>query len=149
MTGMKSGSGSDPFETDSNNDDAEGSASNEAETTDTPEENGQATADTHKQAGTATADHSESLESTSRTNREGLPYIYARNGVKDDRKMIQYFLQEETEAIENDVKRAVESELGTDVYLTDLREALVRVAAKHPEEVADELRDWGYEYEED
>jgi hypothetical protein len=63
--------------------------------------------------------------------------------------MIQYFLREETEAIENDVKRVVESELGTDVLLTDLREALVRVAAEHPEEVADELRDWGYEYEED
>ncbi|QKY19659.1 hypothetical protein B4589_004415 [Halolamina sp. CBA1230] len=148
---MKSGSGSDPFETDSNNDDAEESADNEAETTDTPEENGQDTAETqdHEQADSATADHSESIESTSRTDREGLPYIYGRNSVKDDRKMIQYFLREETEAIEDDVKRAVESELGTDVLLTDLREALVRVAAEHPEEVADELRDWGYEYEED
>jgi putative heme iron utilization protein len=62
--------------------------------------------------------------------------------------MIQYFLREDTQDLEDDVKRAVEQTLGTDVYLLDLREALVRVGADHIDEVADELRDWGYRYRE-
>ncbi|MDL0134754.1 hypothetical protein [Halobacterium salinarum] len=150
MTGMKSGSGSDPFATDSDTDE-EDSADNEESTIDSSEEKSQDSSEApeQEQVGDSTADNAESLESTGRTDREGLPYIFSRNGVKDDRKMVQYFLRDETKACEGDVKQAVERELGTDVYLTDLREALVRVAAEHPEEVADELRDWGYEYEED
>jgi hypothetical protein len=63
--------------------------------------------------------------------------------------MIQYFLRGETEDLEAEIKYAVEQELGTDVYLTDIREALVRVGARHTGEVADELREWGYRYNEE
>lgn len=150
MTGMKSGSGSDPFASDSNNDDNEDIPENEDPDSDSAEDTPQDTSEPpeDEQGTSATADRSQPIESTSRTDRDGLPYIFSRNGVKDDRKMIQYFLREETEAREDDVKQDVERELGTDVFLTDLREALVRVAANHPDEVADELRDWGYKYEE-
>jgi hypothetical protein len=63
--------------------------------------------------------------------------------------MVQYFLRRKTREVETDAQHAVEDELGTDVYLTDLREALVRVGAEHTDELANELRDWGYRFKED
>lgn len=140
--GMKSGAGSDPFA-----DDDEGASQSE-------EKNGQEASTTaegkteRKTEDDSTSDSLEESESMSRSGREDLPYIFRRNGVKDDRKMIQYFLRDDTEDLEAEVKRAVEQDLDTDVYLTDLREALVRVGAEHVDEVADELREWGYRYRE-
>jgi len=92
---------------------------------------------------------SERPDSSTGPSEEDLPYIFGRSGVKEDREMIQYFLRDETEDLEAEVKHAVEQELGTDVYLTDIREALVRIGANHIDEVADELRGWGYRYRED
>lgn len=140
--GMKSGAGSDPFADDSNSDE------------ESPESNNDKTQESESQVsaepGTDTrTDRSEPSPSKSLNDRNDLPYIFRRNGVKDDRKMIQYFLRDDTEDIEADAKHAVEQELGTDVYLTDLREALVRVGAEHVDEVADELREWGYRYREE
>lgn len=130
--GMKSGAGSDPFD-----DDDEGASQSE-------EKNGQEASTTAE----GKTERKTEDESMSRSDREDLPYIFRRNGVKDDRKMIQYFLRDDTEDLEAEVKRAVEQDLDTDVYLTDLREALVRVGAEHVDEVADELREWGYRYRE-
>lgn len=130
--GMKSGAGSDPFA-----DDDEGASQNE-------EKNGQEASTTAE----GKTERKTEDESMSRSDREDLPYIFRRNGGKDDRKMIQYFLRDDTEDLEAEVKRAVEQDLDTDVYLTDLREALVRVGAEHIDEVADELREWGYRYRE-
>lgn len=140
--GMKSGAGSDPFADDSNSDE------------ESPDSNDDKTQESESQVsaepGTDTrTDQSEPSPSKSLNDRNDLPYIFRRNGVKDDRKMIQYFLRDDTEDIEADAKHAVERELGTDVYLTDLREALVRVGAEHVDEVADELRQWGYRYREE
>lgn len=136
--GMKSGAGSDPFPDDSS----------EEEASDTADAAADETPATNAQPGdneTVARPDSDSADSSG----DILPYIFARNSVKTDRRMIQYFLRDETEALETEVKTAVEQELGTDVYLTDIREALVRVGAKHTDEVADELREWGYRYEED
>jgi putative heme iron utilization protein len=80
---------------------------------------------------------------------EDLPYIFDRSSVKSERKATQYFLREETQATEKDALRAVEQELGADVSLIDLREALVRVGADHLDDVADELREWGYRFREE
>jgi hypothetical protein len=139
--GWKSGA-DDPFGDDSGND----------ETSEASETTAEETPTTTEQTGdddTAPQPDSDISDSATAPSGDDLPYIYDRHGVKDDRKMIQYFLRDETEALESEVKHTVEQELGTDVYLTDIREALVRIGAKHIDEVADELRQWGYRYEED
>lgn len=143
--GMKSGAGSDPFADDSSNEEAsEPPMTTHQETDETPEEEAQSGSEE-----TESQPHSEISDSSTALSGDELPYIFDRNGVKHDRKMIQYFLRSETETLETEVKHAVEQELGTDVYLTDIREALVRIGAEHIDEVADELREWGYRYEED
>jgi len=142
--GMKSGAGSDPFEHDSSDDASEAEKTTGQDTDATSTTKAQTGADeTETQTNPDISDSSETLSG------DDLPYIFDRNGVKDERKMIQYFLRNETEDLETEVKHAVEQELGTDVYLTDIREALVRIGAKHTDEVSDELREWGYRYKED
>jgi hypothetical protein len=141
--GMKSGAGSDPFADDTSDDEASEGAETTAEATDPVPTTGAPDGEE-----TASQPSSNSSDSSAAPSGDGLPYIFERNGVKDNRKMVQYFLQADTEDIEDEVKHAVEQEFGTDVYLTDIREALVRVGANHIEEVADELRGWGYRYEE-
>lgn len=137
--GMKSGAGSDPF---ANSDDE--STAEQKKTGQKPDETAEPTSDPNSKTTS-----SEQAQSTNTQTEDDLPYIYRREGVKDNRRMIQYFLREETEQIETDAQRAVEEELGTDVYLTDIREALVRIGAEHIDEVADELRDWGYRLQEE
>jgi hypothetical protein len=141
--GMKSGAGSDPFDT-----------ADEEESSEEPEE---PTEETSEAAGSSSqskispdsSPDQESQFTTMEQSGEGIPYIFDRSSVKNDRKMIQYFLREETQKTEKDAQRALEEELGTDVSLIDLREALVRVGAEHLDEVADELRDWGYRFREE
>lgn len=145
--GMKSGAGSDPFADESDPESGKDDSQSEEATAAEPDEptDGEIEAEART---SSVSEGAETTESVSRRDREGLPYIFRRNGVKDDRKMIQYFLQEDTETLEAEAQGAVEQELDTDVYLTDLREALVRVGAEHIDEVADELREWGYRYQE-
>ena len=79
-----------------------------------------------------------------------LPYIHERNTVKSDRDQITYFLRDEIQELEDRSYRAIEEELeGASVSRIDFREALVIIGANHLDEVATELRDWGYRFEED
>ncbi len=138
--GMKSGAGSDPFDDNDSNDstpEAEQETSNQR--VDEPSDSG-----SNPQAETDTPSTTGSPDTGTERSEDGLPYIYARNTVKSDRKMTQYFLREEAQAVEKHAKRSIEEELETDISLIDLREALVLVGANHLDEVADELRDWGY-----
>lgn len=134
--GMKSGAGSDPFADDDADDksDADGSQSDRSPTRGGPFDD--------------TTEGGSSAEMEPEDHEETLPYIFQRDGVKDDRSMIQYFLREEAANLEDDIQQAVEEEIGTDVYITDVREAMVHVAAKHPNEVANILREWGYRFKE-
>ena len=141
---MKSGSGTDPFADESNADATtdDSGPSDAHETTssvDPPVESDENTKPTASDSGAF---------DKNAPSAEQLPYIFARDGVKDNRSMVQYFLRTETEQFEKEARSAVGDELGTDVYLTDLREALVRVGAEHIDEVAEELRSWGYRFEE-
>jgi len=142
---MKSGAGSDPFADDSDNEEESPETSETPQET-TPQDNSEVESEAD---GDSSSDRSATSESADNTDGEDLPYIFGRNTVKTDREMVQYFLRDETMNLESDVKRAVEQELGTDVYLTDIREALIRVGAEHVDELADELRGWGYRYRED
>lgn len=143
---MKSGAGSDPFADDSDNEEESPETGDATTQETTTQANSEPESETDRYS---SPDRSEPSESSDHTDEEDLPYIFGRNTVKTDRQMVQYFLRDETMNLESDVKHAVEQELGTDVYLTDIREALIRVGADHVDELADELRGWGYRYRED
>ena len=77
-----------------------------------------------------------------------LPWKYRRENARDGRpKTKQIHLQQSTARQEDTFRGAVQSELEEDVELTDLREAALLVAMDHVDEVADQLREWGYDYE--
>ncbi|MFC7058945.1 hypothetical protein [Halovenus salina] len=143
---MKSGAGSDPFADDSDDEEESPETSDVTIQETKSQDNSEPESET---TGDSSSAHSVTSESADHTAEEDLPYIFGRNTVKTDRQMVQYFLRDETLTLESDVKHAVEQELGTDVYLTDIREALIRVGANHVDELADELRGWGYRYRED
>ena len=141
---MKSGSGTDPFADESNADATtdDSGPSDAHETTSSVDSPVGPDEDTEQ-----TASDSPAFDGSS-PSAEQLPYIFARDGVKDNRSVVQYFLRQDTQQIEKEALSAVGEELGTDVYLTDLREALIRVGAKHIDEVTNELRSWGYNLKE-
>jgi hypothetical protein len=94
MTGeMKSGVGGDPFS--DNADTIE--KSDEVEDTKTREAEQEPDSESTRAVSTGTQlGESASVERDSSERGDGLPYIYRRDGVKDDRKMIQCFLRDET-----------------------------------------------------
>lgn len=92
--GMKSGAGSDPFADDSDNKKEPSETSDE-----TTQETTQASSEPELEADNHSSDGSERSKSSVQTGRDGLPYIFGRNGVKDDRQMVQYFLRDETKIL--------------------------------------------------
>lgn len=142
--GMKSGAGSDPFATETT--DEEESTSNTEESV---EDSDGETGGSESSEGTEFPSGQGSQSTPTEPSEEELPYIFSRSTVKDDRKMTQFFLREATQKTETDALREIEQEFGADVSLIDLREALVRVGADHLDEVADELREWGYRFREE
>jgi molecular chaperone GrpE (heat shock protein) len=86
-------------------------------------------------------------QSTQNELRE-MPYVLTRDTVKDCRKEIQYYLREEYRDLDEQVQRVAQDELGVDLPVTDVREAMVRVAAEHSDEVVEILREDGYRFKE-
>lgn len=127
---MKKGTGDDPFAEEESEDNDDEQPSEEAE------------------------DVAEPTFSTDRTSTEQetttLPYYQRRSSVKEDRDdVLQFFVREDTAEGEDELERAVADELDIrpkELYKLDLREAALLVAMEHPDEVADKLRDWGYEH---
>lgn len=75
-----------------------------------------------------------------------LPWIYRRDGVQSSRdQVIQLHLLDDTLADEEEFAEAIENELGEDVYLADLREAALLAAMDNLDDVAQKLREWGYD----
>jgi len=141
---MKSGAGDDPFGDESDGDSGEDRTDDEphSATDDGATENG---ADERTESGSAgdrpTDDPSPTLDASE------IPWVLRRSAVKDDRPNVtQFFLRDETDRGERRLKNEVEELLDGDVYTLDLREAAYRVAMRHPEEIAEELRSWGYDY---
>jgi len=129
MTGMKEGAGEDPFADDAKENRPTTDATTETTMSDTT---------------TDTAD-----EATSDTTAKTVPWVLARDGVSDGRKMVPFELRPEYRGLDEDVLQDIAEILGTDAtdqYITDVREAMVAVAARHPEEVAEEMREWGCEH---
>jgi len=76
--------------------------------------------------------------------RGSLPYIHARDGVKDGRTQRPVFLRDHVEAGIDDLLSEMEAELGEDVYKTDVTEAAMAIAQENPELVLAKLEEWGY-----
>lgn len=89
-------------------------------------------------------------ESSTGEAGEDLPYLARRQlkdkSVKSDRDQIPFFLRESVQRGERNLRRAVEDELDQPVGKTDMREAAYVFAQRHPEAVAEVLREWGIEY---
>jgi len=73
-----------------------------------------------------------------------LPYIHARDGVKDGRTQRPVFLREDIEAGIDELVAQMEAEFGGDVYKTDVTEAAMAVAEEYPDLVRAKLEEWGY-----
>ncbi|MCU4975729.1 hypothetical protein OB955_23895 [Halobacteria archaeon AArc-m2/3/4] len=167
MTGFKSGASSSPYSSDDDDSDGEDDTATDAGAdTDTGAD---ADADTETGISTpdqtptstrtpdtaqrrtedddrAEADEAESTETASTSS--GLPWIYRRSSITDGRaKTVQLHLQASTRERQTDALSDAESELGESVKKADLREAALLVGMDHIDEVADVLREWGYDFE--
>lgn len=92
-------------------------------------------------------DMNDTSKVTDRETSSGLPWIYERNGITDGReKTVQLHLQQETIDSERELVTALEQKLGESVNKADAREAAYLVAMNHADEVAKQLRDWGYDH---
>lgn len=162
--GMKSGSGEDPFaDAESETDDPDEDEATDDETTETGvgeegEEPGrEERSGSSGSAGVSTtsgpsepgADTTDGQTTSSDASQDSsLPWKYSRENVKDGRDMVQFYLQPETKAMESRAVAELESELDESVLTFDLREAAYRVALQqHLDDVADKLREWGYDVE--
>jgi hydroxylamine reductase (hybrid-cluster protein) len=135
---MKSGA-TDPFDDESPAADSE----KDDQTDDDPNDN-EVQAELNDQPQTIAATESTAEGITS----DDLPYVILRDKVKENREMVSYFLRPETQKMEEKVERIVSEEIDADVMKTDIREALVRVGAKHVDEVIELLRTSGYRLKE-
>lgn len=140
--GMKSGSGEDPFEgiESSGNQDEEPADGTTADAADEAAAAADAPIDDDK--GSADDDDNSGNSGVS----TGLPWKYSRSNAKDGREMVQFFLQEETQTAEEVAQSKLKDRLDEDVLVLDLREAAYQVALEqHLDDVASQLREWGYD----
>ena len=131
MTGMKEGAGDDPFadESPDNGTESDVAAEEEPNAGSGSVISGGSTPDTDDTGGSG-------------ESRQEYPYMLIRDTVKQGRTNDHvYQLRDEYSAHEDVLHDEVEELLGDDVYLTDLREAIVATA--DPEAIAAQLRDWG------
>jgi hypothetical protein len=138
---MKQGSTDDPFAEEPTDE----RATAEAEADERPPdgaESGDAT-DTDPSASPPAARHGGSDRSDAVEQRT-LPYIHAREGVKDGRSQRPVFLRDHVESGIDDLVAEMEGSLGEDVYKTDVTEAAMVVAQANPDLVRETLEEWGY-----
>ncbi|MFD1589366.1 hypothetical protein ACFR9U_20510 [Halorientalis brevis] len=141
---MKQGSADDPFASE---------PSEESPTTSSTETASNSEPTTVTEEPTETTGQAEAETTTTTTDdrpttNQPLPWIYHRENARDGReKTKQLHLQQSTAQQESAFRSEVEENVGESVELTDLREAAILVAMNHPSEVADQLREWGYDYQ--
>jgi hypothetical protein len=136
---MKQGSTDDPFAEDPQEETPD-------EEVKTPEENGghSEDEDTGELGSTQSSGSRNDTEDKSTGGLNSLPYIYARDSVKDGRQQRPIFLRDEVEAGIPELVDELESSFGEDVYRTDVLEAAVVVAQRNPTLVKEALEEWGY-----
>lgn len=136
MTGMKEGAGDDPFADDDTGTDDEPSVSSDRDAAERDPIRSDAPV-------TDTSTATQPAASETADDEPEYPYMLTRDTVKEDRtNEAVFFLRDEYAAHEGEIHDAVEELLDDDVYLTDLREAMVATA--DPEAIAEQLREWGH-----
>lgn len=146
---MKQGSTDDPFADDDGDDpfaDDDGDESSEATDAGENERLDAQLRDETEELDDRSSESPDRQQSTRESDRQrqSLPYIHARDGVKDGRTQRPVFLREDTETGIDELVAQMEDEFGEDVYKTDVTEAAMVVAQEHPELVVDVLEEWGY-----
>ncbi|WP_226008138.1 hypothetical protein [Natrinema salinisoli] len=141
MTGFKSGSAGDPFsnsgDSDDDNDEPSDPAPSLRDDTE-PRAESSVNRDQHRDT--------DRTESPSVGN--GLPWIYERDSITDGRaKTVQLHLQQSTLDRQREARTDVGHVLGESVKKADLREAALLVGLEQIDDVADQLREWGYDFE--
>lgn len=129
MGGMKPGTGDDPY-------------------ADTDDQAQRSASDSSEDRGLGTSENSESpADSGVNQTERTLPYVFARDSVKDGRNQRPIFLRDEVEEQLPELLSELEDRLGEDVYKTDVQEAAILIAIEHPDLIAEKLREWGYDWE--
>ncbi|ELZ19978.1 hypothetical protein C475_21809 [Halosimplex carlsbadense 2-9-1] len=149
---MKQGSTDDPFaeEPADARDDPEGDETSRDDALDRTEATESSRDDSGERSGARTADGADGSGSETESpsgagaQRRSLPYIHARDGVKDGRTQRPVFLRDHVESGIDELVAEMEAELGEDVYKTDVTEAAMAVAQENPELVLGKLEEWGY-----
>ena len=135
MTGMKSGSGDDLWSEDGADD-----GDSSSEQTESQEGTGSDTTDPRT--------HTEETPSQDTTS-ESQPYIVRRalqdKGIQFERdERLTFFVHDDVARRENNLVADMESRLGRDVPVIDVREAVYRAALENEEDVLAELLAMGY-----
>ncbi|WP_394742893.1 hypothetical protein [Natronococcus roseus] len=148
MSGFKSGASSDdPFGSEDESDDEESEPASTGSGAERSSAQSAGGSDTDLQSPESTEGDSSASESGGGSSGR-LPWIYRRDSISDDRpKTVQLHLQESTLDHQRETRRTLEGELGESVKKADLREAALLVGMTRIDEVADVLRDWGYDFE--
>lgn len=140
MSGMKEGTGDDPFADD--DDDLETDVDTEV-IREEPR-----SASSKRRDRDSTTENSEMTDSAAhRESAMALPYIYRRDSVQEERERVPLFLMEDTKGTERDLKANLEKEFDDTVSLTDVREAAYLVGMTHMSEVVEQLEEWGYGFD--
>ncbi|WP_050460483.1 hypothetical protein [Haloferax gibbonsii] len=142
--GLKSGSrdaGLDDSEDDVEQSVEQEQGVSEAEAEPSPELMSTETEDTD----TESKAESESESESQRPTMASIPYKLRRDKVNEGREQVPYFLREEIIDGETELQDTLEELLDEKVYKSDYREAAMVVAQRHPELIAEVLREWGYD----
>ncbi len=148
MTGFKSGSAGDPFSSSDTDDDSGGGEAGNDESATIETSASTSMTEPDDESGSSTDRDNDRGETTSSTSGTVLPWIYERNSITDGRaQTVQLHLQQSTLDRQREGKREAEAMLGESVKKADLREAALLIGLEHIDEVADQLREWGYDLE--
>ncbi|MDS0243731.1 MULTISPECIES: hypothetical protein [unclassified Haloferax] len=140
--GLKSGS-RDAGLDDSEDDVEQEQGVSEAEAEPAPEPLSTDTEDTDTEP--KSASESEPKSEPQRPTMASIPYKLRRDKVNEGREQVPYFLREEIIDGETELQDTLEELLDEKVYKSDYREAAMVVAQRHPELIAEVLREWGYD----
>lgn len=137
---MKDGTGGDPFADDPTDSEE---ATNSVAATSASEAEPAGSAVESASTGTPRTD----ATTTGENVRNQLPYYFRRDTVKEGRDQVPFFLRDHVQNLEDDFIDNLETRLNTsNVYKADAREAALQVVYNnHIGEVADLLREWGYD----
>lgn len=99
----------------------------------------ESTAPASSSATSVTADSSEE------TDKNPLPFIFARRTVKADRDAVPVYVQDQTATEIDELERELSQAFdGDKVMALDVREALIRAGLRNVDDVRHVMEEWGY-----